>query len=282
MLLIDGSQHDWLEGRGGRGRKLCLIGAVDDARGTIEHLRFWPTECQAGYIQLAREITIASGIPMSFYHDRHTILCSPKEPTIDDDLAGKKPMSQFQAILAQLGAEPIQAMTPQAKGRIERLWGTLQDRLVKEMRLVGVSTMEEACAFLPRFIQRYNARFGREARESEPAWVQAPDLDLCYYFAAKDERTVKSDHTLSFAGTTMKIHRKRGERSLSGTRVMVHTTPEGELFVYAGKERLRTSEVEKPTLPKSASARKAAPRPEEERRAARRRQMAHLHVAWAG
>jgi hypothetical protein len=191
-------------------------------------------------------------------------------------------MSQFEAILSQLGAEAIKAMTPQAKGRIERLWKTLQDRLVKEMRLHGVSTMEEANAFLPRFIQRYNARFGREAREAEGAWVEAPDLDLAFYFAAKEERTVKSDHTLSFEGTTLQIHRKRGERSLSGTRVMVHTTPEGERYVYAGKERLRATEVETPTPPKSAPARKAAVRPEEERRAARRRQMAHLHVAWAG
>jgi transposase len=238
MLLTDASLHDWLEGRDARYRKLALLGAIDDATGHLVHLRFWPTECQAGYITMAREVSGTHGIPMSFYHDRHTILCSPKEQTIEDELAGREPMSQFQAILALLGAEPIKAMTPQAKGRIERLWRTLQDRLIKEMRLAGIATLEEANAFLPGFIARYNARFGQAARDPELAWVQAEDLDLPFYFAAKEERTVRADHTLSFMGQTLQIQRKRGERSLAGTRVMVHITPEGERFVYAGKERV--------------------------------------------
>ncbi len=237
MLLTDGSLHDWLEGRG---PKMCLMGSIDDATGQAVHLRFWPTECQAGYIQMLRELTLAYGVPMSFYHDRHTILCSPKEPTIEDELAGREPMSQWQAILAQLGAQPIKAMSPQAKGRIERLWRTLQDRLVKEMRLAGVCTIEQANAFLPGFIKRFNARFGVQAREPQAAWVNASDLDLAYYFATKEQRLVRADHTLSFHGATLHIERKRGERSLAGTRVMVHTTPEDEVFVYAGKQRLLT------------------------------------------
>ena len=286
MLLTDGSLHDWLEGRDERYRKLCLLGAIDDAEGTIQHLCFWPTECQAGYIKMAREVCMAKGIPMSFYHDRHTILCSPKEPTIEDELAGRKPMSQFQAILEQLGAEPIKAMTPQAKGRIERLWRTLQDRLVKEMRMAGVGSLEDANGFLLRFIERYNARFGVAARDPETAWVEAAYLDLPFYFAAKQERVVRADHTLSFEGETLQIQRKRGERSLAGRRVQVHTTPEGERFVYAGKERLRITEVEAPVRPQPTRVQdglgKPAPRPEEERRNARRRQMAHLHTGYVG
>jgi len=245
MLLTDGSLHDWLEGRDltdPKRPKICLIGSIDDATSDVVHLRFWPSECQAGYILMAREVTRTYGVPMSFYHDRHTILCSPKEPTIDDELAGREPMSQWQAILAQLGAEPIKAMTPQAKGRIERLWRTLQDRLIKEMRLAGICTLEEANAFLSQsdFLVRFNARFGVVAREPEAAWVrpEGPDLDLPFYFAAKEERTLKADHTLAWYGTTLQIHRKRGERSLARTRVMVHTTPEGERFLYAGKQRL--------------------------------------------
>lgn len=244
MLLTDGSLHDWLEGRDPERpkTKLCLMGSIDDATSHVVHLRFWPTECQAGYILMAREVTRTYGVPMSFYHDRHTILCSPKEPTIEDELAGREPMSQWQQILAQLGAQPIKAMTPQAKGRVERLWRTLQDRLIKEMRLAGICTLEAANAFLTEsdFLVRFNARFGLEAREPEAAWVRAeePDLDLAYYFAAKEERTVKADHTLAWHGTTLQLQRKRGERSLAGTRVAVHTTPEGECYVYAGKQRL--------------------------------------------
>lgn len=238
MLLTDGSLHAWLEERG---PKMSLMGSIDDATAAVVHLRFWPSECQAGYILMAREVTCALGVPMSFYHDRHTILCSPKAPTIEDELAGREPMSQWQAILSQLGAEPIKAMTPQAKGRVERLWRTLQDRLIKEMRLAEISTLEEANAFLPDFLLRYNVRFSVEAKDKESAWVRPgadTSLDLPYYFAAKEERTVRTDHTLAWRGATLQIARKRGERSLAGTRVMVHTTPESEIFVYAGKERL--------------------------------------------
>src|SRR5688500_8099227 len=98
-------------------------------------------------------------MPMAFYHDRHTILRSPKEATIEDELAGRKPMSQVQRVLEEMGVESIAALSPQAKGRIERLWKTLQDRLVKEMRLENIGTMEQANAFLPCFLERFNARF---------------------------------------------------------------------------------------------------------------------------
>lgn len=290
MLLTDGSPHDWLEGRDARYRRLCLLGAVDDATSKIVHLRFWPTECQAGYITMAREVTQAFGIPMSFYHDRHTILVSPLGPTIEDELAGREPMSQFQAILSQLGAEGIRALTPQAKGRIERMWKTLQDRLRKEMRLAGVKTIEEANAFLPTYIERYNARFGVEAREQETAWVQ-PDsgVDLPYLFAAKEERTVRADHTLAWRGKTLLIQRKQGQRSLAGVRVHVHTTPEGECFVYHAKERLTFKQIiERPKSPAVVRAAKpAGPKPaltseqaeleQQQLRSARRKQMHFVH-----
>lgn len=287
MLLTDGSPHDWLEGRDARYRRLCLLGAVDDATGKIVHLRFWPTECQAGYITMAREVTKSFGIPMSFYHDRHTILVSPSEPTIEDELAGREPMSQFQAILDQLGVESIRALTPQAKGRIERMWQTLQDRLRREMRLAGVKTLEEANAFLPAYSERYNARFGLQAREAHAAWVKPEqEMDLPFLFAAKEERTVRADHTLAWHGKTLLVQRKRGERSLAGARVQVHTTPEGERFVYHGKERLVfTTVAERPKPPVAAKTPKARPvltpeqmqEDEKARRTARRKQMHFVH-----
>ena len=259
MLITDASLHDWLEGRDACHRKACLLGSVDDATGEIKHLRFWPTECQAGYITMAREVTINSGIPMSFYHDRHTILTSPKEQTIDDELAGREPMSQFQAILSQLGAEGIKAMTPQAKGRIERMWQTLQDRLIKEMRLDAINTLQEANDYLPAFIQRYNARFGIPARNPEPAWVTATELDLPYYFAAKKERTVRADHTLSWFGRTFLIKRRRGERSLAGDKVQVHTTPEGEVLLYQGTTLLPYESAEDKPKPTRVAGSKPPP-----------------------
>ncbi len=279
MQVIDACLHDWLEGRDPRYPKFSLIGAVDDATGALTHLRFWPSECLAGYLTLAREVTVAFGVPMSFYHDRHTILCSPKEPTIEDELACRQPMSQFQKVLSLLGAEPIQALSPQAKGKVEQMWKTLQDRLLKEMRLAGINTLEGANAFLPAFIERFNSRFQRAARDPEGAWVKLEGaLDLAFYFAAREERTVKSDHTLSFHGDLFSIERKRGEPSLAGRKVNVHTTPEGERFVYLGRQRLVFKPL-KELLPKAPTTPSPKPpSPPEEQRQARRRQMAHLHA----
>ena len=158
LLQIDGSPFDWLEERG---PKAALIGAIDDATGKILFLLFRPTEDQVGYLLLLRSIAQRYGLPMSIYHDRHTILRSPKQPTLEEQLAGQTPMSQIQRIMAELGIESIPAYSPQAKGRIERLWGTLQDRLTKELRLAGITTLEQANAFLPGFIERYNARFAK-------------------------------------------------------------------------------------------------------------------------
>lgn len=237
MLQIDGSPHDWLEGRGPR---MTLMGAVDDGTSKIISLRFRPTEDAAGYLMMMREIVLRYGLPESFYHDRHTILRSPKKPTIEDELAGRLPASQLQRIMEELGVESIAAGSPQAKGRVERLWGVLQDRLVKEMRLAGISTIEDANAFLEGFIERYNRRFGVTPDDSNDAWVQVgSDFDFDYYFSLREQRTVRSDHTISWYGTTMQIRRGPKDASLAGKKVNVHTTPEGECVVYDGKTRLK-------------------------------------------
>ncbi len=229
LLQIDGSPHPWLEARG---PKLCLMGAIDDATGKVLYLRFHPTECQEAYLLLTRTICTTYGLPMAFYHDRHTILRSPKEATIEDELAGTKPMSQVQRVLHALGVESIAALSPQAKGRIERLWKTLQDRLVKEMRLDAIETMDKANDFLPCFLTRFNARFAVAAADAEPVWVALPeDADRARLFSVQEMRTVRADQTLSFLGKTLLLE---GKRSFAGQRVAVHLTPEGELYVYAG------------------------------------------------
>jgi transposase len=233
LLQIDGSPFAWLEARG---PKADLIGAIDDATGQILFLHFRPSEDQIGYLLLLRSITQTYGLPMSIYHDRHTILRSPKQPTIEEQLAGHAPMSQIQRIMAELGVESIAAYSPQAKGRIERLWGTLQDRLTKELRLAGVATLDAANAFLPGFIVRYNARFARPAPDPVPAWVPLPaDLDLAYYFAIRSMRTVRADHCISFEGQLLQLDPDRHGPSLVGQRVSVHVVPEGTLHVYAGQ-----------------------------------------------
>jgi hypothetical protein len=256
LVQIDGSPFDWLEGRG---PKASLIGAIDDATGRVLFLLFRPTEDQVAYILLLRTIAQAYGLPMSIYHDRHTILRSPKQATLEDELAGQPPMSQVQRIMAELGIESIAARSPQAKGRIERLWRTLQDRLTKELRLAGVTTLEQANAFLPDFIARYNARFAQPPRDPEPAWVPLPaDFDAAYYFAVRETRKVRADHCIRFAGQWLQLLPDATQPSLVAQTVTVHVVPEGERHVYHGTHRLIYRPVAAPPPMRSAPAKEPA------------------------
>ena len=272
LVQIDASGHAWLEGRG---PTLALLGGIDDATGKVLALHFEPSENQAGYLRLLRTIAVDYGLPLAYYHDRHTILRSPKEPTLEEELAGKLPMSQVQRVMAELGVESIAALSPQAKGRIERLWGTLQDRLIKELRLADVRTLEAANAFLPSFLARYNARFAQAPSDSASAWVPLPDgCDLAYYFAARETRQVRADHCLSWQGQLLQVQVAASDPRLVGQRVSVHVVPEGDLFVYDGKRRLSYQIVEHKTSEQAhAPARSPAraPRPPDPIAAARKR-----------
>jgi transposase len=255
LLQIDGSPFDWLEGRG---PKATLLGAIDDATSQVLFLHFRPTEDQIGYLLLLRSVAQRFGLPMSIYHDRHTILRSPKEPTLEEQLAGQPPMSQIQRILAALGIEAIPAYSPQAKGRVERLWGTLQDRLTKELRLAGINTLEDANAFLPRFMERYNARFAKAPQDPQDAWVPLPaDLDIAYHFSVCETRTVRADHCISFAGQLLQLLPGPRDPSLVGQKVGVHVVPEGAIYLYHGKRRLAYQPVATPPAKPSEPAEKA-------------------------
>jgi hypothetical protein len=154
-------------------------------------------------------------------------------------LAGQPPMSQIQRVMAELGIESIPAYSPQAKGRIERLWGTLQDRLTKELRLAGITTLEAANAFLPGFIARYNSRFAKAPQDPQSAWVPLPaDLDLPYYFAIRETRKVRADHCISFAGRCYQLLPDPRTSSLVNQWITVHRVPEGDLYLYHGKRRI--------------------------------------------
>jgi transposase len=247
LLQIDGSPFDWLEGRG---PKATLIGAIDDATGKIVFLLFRPTEDQIGYLLLLRTVAQQCGLPMSLYHDRHTLLRSPKQPTLEEQLAGQTPMSQLQRVMAELGIESIAAQSPQAKGRIERLWETLQDRLTKELRLAGSSALEEANPFLPGFIERYNARFAKAPQDPNSAWVPLPkDLDIHYYFAVRATRKVRADHCISFDGQLLQLEPGPEDPSLVHQSVAVHVVPEGDIYVYHGKRRITHQPVAAPQAP---------------------------------
>ena len=236
MIQIDGSPHHWLEDRG---PAMCLIGAVDDATGKIVYATFRKNEDLTGYLTMTREIAVRYGLPASYYHDRHTILRSPKAATIEDELAGRQPQSQLQRVMFLLGVESIAAHSPQAKGRVERKWQTLQDRLGKEMRLAGISTREDANAFLPGYIDKHNTQFAVVPLDPHSAWVPIdPKMDLCYYFSTQESRVVAADHIVSWHGQCFLILRKGRGPNLAGQRIHVHVVPEGDVYLYDGTRRL--------------------------------------------
>jgi transposase len=241
MLQIDATPFDWLESRAPR---MALVAAVDDATGKIVYGLFRPTEDQFGYLVMLRSIATGYGLPHLLYHDRHTILRSPKEPSLEDELAGRPPMSQFQRVVASLGVSSIAALSPQAKGRIERLWRTLQDRLTKELRLAQINSLEEANGFLPAFIESYNKRFGQLPREAESAWRRLPqEMEMDYYFSTCAQRQVRRDHTIAWLGQVLQILPAKNDPSLVMKKVEVHVTPEGQLSIYDGARRVQHREV---------------------------------------
>jgi transposase len=234
LLQIDGSDHAWLENRG---PKLSLLAAIDDATGEVVWAVFRPEEDAVGYFLLLQHILQTHGLPEAVYADRHTIFQSPKKATIAEELAGKLPRSQFGRLLDELDILLIKAHSPQAKGRIERLFGTLQDRLVKALRQAGATSLEEANQVLPGFLSRFNARFAVPPAEEPSAyrpWPTGlkPEDVLCF----KHERVVANDNAISFSGQRLSIEPGSPRRSYARCRVEVRQLLNGQLLVsYQGK-----------------------------------------------
>ena len=180
MLQVDGSPHDWLEGRGSY---LTLVGAIDDATSQVPGAFFVEAESSWAYLKLFLGVFKKKGLPHSVYSDRHKIFFTDRQPTIEEQLADKRPRTQVGRALEQLGITLIPAGSPQAKGRVERLWGTFQDRLVSELRLEGAKTKQQAQAILDRYLPQHNRRFGSSlpVRPSQPGarWTLKPYNKPC-------------------------------------------------------------------------------------------------------
>jgi transposase-like protein len=229
LVQIDGSHHDWFEGRG----PWCVfMGYIDDATGTVFG-RFYDYEGTMPAMDSMKRYIKQYGIPQSLYLDKHTTYKSWAKPTIDEQLSGQEPMSHFEKSLAALEVEVIHANSPQAKGRVERLFKTLQDRLVREMRLQKIKSVEEANGFLETYLPKYNKRFRKQARSKadlhRPA-LHARELDriLCI----KEERTVKNDFTIAYDGKLYQI-----EQATRAKKVIVEERLDGSLHItYRGQD----------------------------------------------
>jgi transposase len=222
LLLWDGSRHDWLEGRG---PLLCLMGAIDDATGELmPGAHFLEQESAAGYLRVLAALVAEKGIPQKLYMDRHGSLKRNDDYwTLDEQLEGKQEPTQVGKALEALGIEAIFALSPQAKGRVERLWGTLQDRLVSELRLAKVATVAEANAFLEKYRAEFNQGFAKPARDSRPAWrpVQR-GFDVPEACSFRYEATVGNDNVVSLAGLKLQVPRPTTGRSYAKAHVQVH------------------------------------------------------------
>ncbi len=242
MLQIDGSHHDWLEGRG---PYLTLVGAVDDATGEVPYAEFREQEDAQGYFRLLEGVIRKQGVPLSFYSDRHGIFKrSRKEPlSIEEELRGEQGLTQFGRALKELEIELILALSPQAKGRVERLWGTFQDRLVSELRLAGAKTMAEANEVLGEFLKSFNKQFVIEPREKESAYRSlSGKVRLSEVLCFKYERTVAKDNTVQLEWRIIQIEPGPKGQSYARSRVIIHEGMDGSLGVYLKGKRIAYEE----------------------------------------
>jgi transposase len=235
LVQLDGSPHDWLEGRGPR---LTALGMQDDATGKILAAQFFPAETAQGYFRLLQRLLRRFGVPTAFYGDRSGIFLRHDDFwTLEEELAGQRQPTQFGRALAQLGITFIAAQTPQAKGRVERLWGVLQDRLCSELRLAQAADLDTANAVLRRFLTDYNRRFARTARDTAKAWRPAPQqLDrICSFL---HERIVSNDNVVQWEGRRFQIPPQNRRFSFAGAKIQLYQALDGRVSLYYGDTRL--------------------------------------------
>ena len=214
MLQMDASPFDWLN----NGQDHSIHGAIDDATGKIVALYMCKHECLQGYFEVMRNVIIQNGIPVSLYADRHAIFISPKDGklTVEEQLEGVMINdTQFGRAVKQLGITLIKARSPQAKGRIERLWETLQSRLPIEFALTEIATIDAANEFLARYIAQYNAQFAEKPEDSEKAYRDiSPALNLENILCNIVKRTFDNGGVFSFYNRTFKIVADKSDRVL--------------------------------------------------------------------
>ena len=226
LVQLDASLFAWF---GDRGPQLTLHGAIDDATGTGLALYFRPHEDLHGYSVLLRMLCTTYGLPLALYGDRLGVFVrNDAHWTLEEELRGTQDPTHFGRILQELGIGYIAAHSPQAKGRIERFWQTLQDRLVSELRLRGISTLEAANAFLPAFLADLNPRFARAPADAGTAWRPAP-RDLAAVLSCRYPRTVARDNTVRLGPRWVQLPRRR---SYARRRVEVREALDGRLLVF--------------------------------------------------
>jgi transposase len=253
MIQMDGSHHDWLEGRG---EWLVLMAYIDDATNQV-FARFYRSEENFSALDSFRRYIQKNGLPCSLYLDRHAVYKAQRRPLeISEQLDGlEEPLSNFQRAAKELGVEIIHAYSPQAKGRVERLFKTLQDRLVKELRLKNICTKDEANTFLQKYLPQFNKQFRVAAENTTDIHRKLPeDLDLRKILCINEQRTVKNDFTISFRGKLYQILDK-----INNKTVTVETWLNSSIHLACENKELRIKELPQPVREIVESAGKSHP-----------------------
>jgi transposase len=235
MVQIDGSHHAWFEDRG---EPCVLMGYIDDATGDVFG-RFYDYEGTMPAMDSLKRYIRRRGLPLKVYLDGHSTYKSTAKPTIQDELEGVEPLSEFERALKELGVEVSHAHSPQAKGRIERLFRTFQDRVIKEMRLRGVRTIEEGNRFLAEYLPVYNKRFSVRPREKDDLHRALPKgMDLDAILCMKTERTLRNDFTVAHNHKLYQI-----EEATRASKVIVQDRMDGSMRITYQGQALRFREI---------------------------------------
>jgi transposase len=238
LVQIDGSDHDWLEDRGPRA---TLLVYVDDATSEILAAEFVSEESFFSYGELCKRYFSEHGLPKSFYSDRFSVFRDNHKDNLDYE-----PVTQFQRALTVLGMEIICANSPQAKGRVERANQTLQDRLIKEMRLLGICNYEQANQFLPEFIRDYNRRFAvmpGSSLDFHRPLDKTQDLD--FLFSIHDFRTITKTLLIHYAGKVYQIVTNHPAYYYAKQEVLITCNHTGVVSAWFHGNLLTMNEIEK-------------------------------------
>src|SRR3990167_11241659 len=238
LIQIDGSPHDWFEGRG---PKCCLIVFIDDATSEILYAHFEKTESMRGYFRGLSSTIKRYGLPLGFYSDRHGIF---RVNTGEDP----KAQTQFGRACEQLNIELINARSPQAKGRVERANKTLQDRLTKELRLEKINDMETANKYIiEKYLEKHNKRFGKIARSEEKSFIQntRTSEEISTILSEQHDRKLSKNLELSFKNKTYQIQNEGKGRRLQQATIKVCKTLDNEIHLLYKGRRLEYKVFEK-------------------------------------
>jgi hypothetical protein len=253
LLHIDGSEHRWFSD----GRKYELIVILDDATSEIYYAQLVEAECTITVMAALQEVIQRRGVFCSLYSDRAThFFVTPK----GSEKVDASRLTQVGRALQALGVKMIPAYSPQARGRMERSYGTWQGRLPQELRLRGIKELPAANQFLKQeYIAEFNRRFTAPAAQKGTAFVRTQRKDLEWIFSLQHERTVSQDNTVTLDNRTFQIEKVRWRNTLAGTSVIVHEHLDGRVSIRYGPHLI--AEYSAGQLPPQGPRRRGTPRP---------------------